>query len=178
MIPNYFKNKVKTGGILAVIMAAIFMTGCADGTDGTADSAIADVNGYNSAASADAAEFMASENGVFEVREKMFATQMTEIVINKENYIGKTLKFEGMYDEIEGELATYKLVYRQTNGCCGTDGVAGLEVAWNGVTPELNDWVEVVGVLEEYDEAGSKYLQIRAEQLNILPERGLEFVTQ
>ena len=75
----------------------------------------------------------------------------------------------------------YHLVYRKSPGCCGNDGIAGLEVLWddpNATYPAENDWVRAVGVLEQYDENGTPYLRLRLISLDVKTDRGLEFVNQ
>ncbi len=118
-----------------------------------------------------------------EVREKMFLTQIMELNINAADYLGKTVALEGMFMTVEtGEGGpVYRLVYRQSPGCCGNDGITGLEVVWDDPAaqyPAENDWVRAVGKLEQYMEEGTPYLQLRLLSLTVLPERGLEFVTQ
>lgn len=133
----------------------------------------------NAAAAAEAAQPAVD----LEVREKMFLTQITELQINNQDYLGKTIALEGMFTTL-GDPATgpvYRVVYRNSPGCCGNDGFTGLEVVWNdpaAAYPAENDWVRAVGVLEMYEEEGIPYLQLRLLSLEVLPERGLEFVTQ
>jgi len=67
---------------------------------------------------------------------------------------------------------------RQANGCCGTDGWAGLELEGDTTGIATNDWVEVSGILTEYDEDGVKYLRLENAKVTKLETRGLEFVTQ
>lgn len=118
-----------------------------------------------------------------DVREKMFLTQMTELYINIPDYLGKTIALEGMLDVFTDEATgtVYHSVYRKSPGCCGNDGYTGLEVVWDdpaATYPNLNDWVRVVGVLEQYEEGGAPYLRLRLISLEVKAERGLEFVTQ
>ena len=118
-----------------------------------------------------------------EIREKMFLTQMTEIIINMQDYLGKTIALEGMFTTSGNPDtgAVYHIVYRTSPGCCGNDGFTGMEVVWDDVDatyPAENDWVRAVGVLESYTEDGAEYLQLRLITLDVLEERGLEFVTQ
>ena len=118
-----------------------------------------------------------------EVREKMFLTQMTEVLVNTPDYLGKTIALEGMLDIFTDEAsgAVYYTVYRKSPGCCGNDGYTGLEVIWDdpaATYPALNDWVRAVGVLEQYEEFGNTYLRLRLISLEVKAERGLEFVSQ
>ncbi|MCR1900154.1 hypothetical protein NSA47_14395 [Irregularibacter muris] len=116
---------------------------------------------------------------VIEIKEKMFIAQTNDIYLNGEDYLGKTIKYEGIFDlftwEETGE--TYYYVIRYGPGCCGTDGDAGFEVTWDGEYPNQNDWVEAVGILETYEESGHQYLRLRLSSLKVLPTRGAEYVS-
>jgi uncharacterized membrane protein YcgQ (UPF0703/DUF1980 family) len=133
---------------------------------------------------------------LIEIREKMFIAQINDIYLNPEDYLGKTLVYEGLFDSyLYPETGvTYRYVIRYGPGCCGTDGNAGFEVSWDdappaqsgdpakGLTlrkyPKKNDWVEVRGVLKAYDEDGFEYLHIVLSSLKVLDVRGAEYVNQ
>ena len=117
---------------------------------------------------------------VVEIREKMFIAQTNDIYLNAEDYLGKTIRYEGIFDvDFWAEMGTtYYYVIRYGPGCCGDDGDAGFEVRWEGAYPEQNDWVEAVGVLEAYEEDGYQYLRLALSSLTVLPTRGAEFVSQ
>ena len=117
---------------------------------------------------------------IVEIREKMFMTQINDIYINADDFLGKTIKYQGKYIEeaYEGMPRAYQYVYRDSPGCCGADGRAGFEIAWDQAKPRNNDWVEIVGTLERYEEIGMQFLRIQAASLTVLEERGMEFVTQ
>jgi len=129
---------------------------------------------------------MAEESALqidFEVEEASFLTQVTDVYINTPDYLGKTIALEGLMDVYTyvGNGITYRTVYRNHPGCCGNDGYIGLEVIWEDAEaayPEKNEWVRAVGVLEQYDDEGYPYLRLRLESIDVLAERGLEFVTQ
>ena len=120
-----------------------------------------------------------SSKNIVEIREKMFINQCNDIYLNPNDYKGKLVKIEGIYDgyvdEDTGNRANF--VYRFGPGCCGLDGVAGFEFAYNGkVVPEIQDWVEVVGAVEVIDSENIKTVRLNAISLTIKPERGQEFV--
>lgn len=121
-----------------------------------------------------------SSNKIVEIKEKMFIAEINEIYLNKEEYIGKTIKLEGMFDEQHSQESdkTYYHIYRRGPGCCGNDGVAGFEVIWDKEYPKINDWVEAIGTLEEYEDEGYHYVRLRLKELNVKEERGKEFVSQ
>ena len=117
---------------------------------------------------------------VVEIREKMFIAQTNDIYMNAEDYLGKAIRYEGIFDvDFWAETGTtYYYVIRYGPGCCGDDGEAGFEVRWEGEYPEQNDWVEAVGILEAYEEEGYQYLRLALSSLTVLPTRGAEFVSQ
>jgi uncharacterized membrane protein YcgQ (UPF0703/DUF1980 family) len=123
------------------------------------------------------------ETGPLEIKEKMFIAQTNDIYLNAEDYLGRTVKLEGLFKttRYEDMDRTYCFVLRYGPGCCGNDGSAGFEVAWE--TPEKDypaedDWVEAVGVLDNYEEDGYPYLYLALSSLTVKQERGAEFVSQ
>ncbi|MDR1315945.1 MAG: metal ABC transporter permease, partial [Spirochaetales bacterium] len=62
---------------------------------------------------------------VIEIREKMFIAQTNEIYLNAEDYLGKTIRFEGVFRHEQYEGQPYRYVFRYGPGCCGYDGNAG-----------------------------------------------------
>jgi uncharacterized membrane protein YcgQ (UPF0703/DUF1980 family) len=133
-----------------------------------------------------------SAAGVVEIKEKMFIAQTNDIYLNAEDYLGKTIKLQGLFkkEQYEGSDTAYCFVIRYGPGCCGNDGNAGFEVAWEPKVPlderwtlkapypAPDDWVEATGALKTYEEDGFPYLYIALTSLTVLDERGMEFVTQ
>jgi len=121
---------------------------------------------------------------VVEIKEKLFIAQLNDVYLNQDDYLGKTIKYEGMFTRflLAGKGTTYCLVYRNSPGCCGADGMAGFVVAWPDGTdktyPSENDWCEVVGTLETYEENGQSHLRIILDSLTVKSKRGAEFVSQ
>jgi len=116
-----------------------------------------------------------------EIREKMFIAQTNDIYINKDDYLGKTVKYEGLFEQStwRDNGKTYRYVIRMGPGCCpGDNSAAGFEVVWDKGYPKKNDWVEAVGVLEEYDDDGIPSLRLALTSLTVLAKRGKEKVTQ
>lgn len=117
------------------------------------------------------------------IGEKLFIAQVNDIYLNTDDYLGKTVKMEGMFysSYYEPTDSVYCMVIRFGPGCCGSDGQVGFEVTWSDDSIEMpaeDDWVEVIGVLEEYEELGNTYLQLNLSSLTVLDVRGLETVTQ
>jgi uncharacterized membrane protein YcgQ (UPF0703/DUF1980 family) len=109
----------------------------------------------------------------------MFIAQTNEVYLNPEDYMGRTVKLEGLFKKQEYPGGGgYCFVLRYGPGCCGNDGSAGFEVAWDRPYPQEDEWVEAVGVLDSYDEDGYPYLYLDLASLVVKEERGKEFVTQ
>jgi len=116
---------------------------------------------------------------VINITEKMYVTYINEIYTNTSDYIGKTIKIEGMFDAYldESNGTTYYYVYRTGPGCCGNDGaMCGFEFTYNGKMPNEKDWIEVIGKLRQYTENGNSYLTLDAQSLTVKNERGAETV--
>jgi hypothetical protein len=128
-----------------------------------------------------------------EIREKLFIAQTNEIYLNPEDYLGKTIRLEGLFkvEQYVDEDKQYCFVLRYGPGCCGNDGTAGFEVAWGRpqpytgavktlpsgpAFPEVDAWVEAVGVLDTYEEDGYPYIYLDLFSLTEKAERGAEFV--
>jgi hypothetical protein len=119
---------------------------------------------------------------IVEIREKMFIAQTNDVYLNPEDYMGKTIKLEGLFKTETGYGDTsYCFVIRYGPGCCGYDGNAGFEVAWDKsrrTYPAEDAWVEAVGVLSSYEEDGFPYLYLALSDLTVKEQRGAEFVSQ
>ena len=106
-----------------------------------------------------------------------FIEQTNDIYINTEDYVGKTIKIEGYvytYDDVNGKVC-YGVV-RNTPGCCGNDGLAGLDFRYDKEYPEVLTWVEVVGVIEVEARFDGQIPVIHAVTVTPKPE-GTTFVT-
>jgi len=119
------------------------------------------------------------DSDVVEISEKLFIAQTNDIYINAEDYLGKTIQYEGIFKSYYWEEAdtTYYYVIRYGPGCCGYDGEAGFAVAWDGQWPGEDDWCEAVGILEAYEENGLQYLRLSLTSLTVKDERGAEYVS-
>jgi hypothetical protein len=124
-----------------------------------------------------------------EIREKMFIAQTNDVYLNPEDYLGKTIRLEGLFklEQYVGEDKHYCFVLRYGPGCCGNDGSAGFEVSWGrpwasagpGPSyPAVDAWVEAVGSLETYEEDGYPYIYLNLYSLTEKEVRGAEFVKQ
>ena len=118
------------------------------------------------------------EGEVIELSERLFIAQTNDIYLNRADYLGKTIRYEGFFTSHvdEGSGREYSFVVRNGPGCCGDDGQAGFELLLSDPWPEENDWCIVEGVLEEYEEDGYGYLRITVSSLTVTDSRGAEFV--
>ena len=125
-----------------------------------------------------------SNDKVIEIKEKMFISQVNDIYLNTEDYLGKTIKLQGLFKEekpYEGD--PYCFVLRYGPGCCGYDGNVGFEIKWDESRaqpfPKVDSWIETTGVLKKYEADGyADYLYLDLISLNVLKKRGAEIVTQ
>ncbi len=116
-----------------------------------------------------------------DITEKLYVTYINEIYTNTEDYIGKTIRIQGMFSEeyYAPTESTYYYVYRTGPGCCGNDGsMCGFEFSYDGDYPAENDWIEVVGTLQTYEEGGCSYLALDATSVTVMDTRGAETVYQ
>lgn len=119
-------------------------------------------------------------NDVFVIEERFFVFRMWDIMFNSDDYLGRTIKYEGMFRTTEWDGGYLHKVYRFTDGCCGPDGIIGLEIRLDGVgiEPFSNGaWVEVIGILEEFVENSHTFLRLEVISIIEMDERGAEFVT-
>jgi uncharacterized membrane protein YcgQ (UPF0703/DUF1980 family) len=119
----------------------------------------------------------AEKAGALEIGEKLFLTQVNDVYLNPDDYLGKTVLYEGVFIASDNNDAgkTYRAVIRYGPGCCGIGVNSGFEVNWARETsdwPKPDDWVEVRGVLEEYEENGWRYLRVNLLSLTRKEARG------
>ena len=117
---------------------------------------------------------------IIEIGDRFFLTQAMDIVINADEYIGRTIRYEGIFQTFHRPATggDYHQVIRNTFGCCGDDGIVGFVVYLGDIEPfSDNAWVEVVGILEWFDAGGFQFPRIAADSVTEMAERGQEFVT-
>lgn len=118
------------------------------------------------------------DSKLFEIREKMFITQINDIYFNFEEYMDYTIVLEGMFSnwQYDPDSPSYPIVYRRGPGCCGDDGWGGFFLRYGGDLPKENDWIRVTGKLDPIDEPPFLYLVVS--KIEYPKERGEEFVLQ
>ena len=126
----------------------------------------------------------ADQPKIVEIRERMFATQINDIMLNGDEYMGKTIKLQGLFKLISYSGENHFYVLRYAPGCCGDDGYAGFEVMWDGANaknaayPKDDEWVEVIGTLKAYKKSNYENLYLGLISLKVMKTRGKEFVKQ
>jgi uncharacterized membrane protein YcgQ (UPF0703/DUF1980 family) len=166
------------------MICLLLFTGCDGGSSTTTPAEVPEGESGNGAAAtiAPGAGADADPSGaVIEITEKMFIAQCNDIYLNPGEYIGKTVRIEGMYDEFTDETGTTNRgVIRNGPGCCANDGVAGFEFMCEDIPAcKPNDWISVEGVITPYTfDDGYETVIIGQANITIKTERGAEYVSQ
>jgi len=107
-----------------------------------------------------------SEEDVHVLDEHFFGTQIMELFHNTEDFLGRTIRYEGILTSFDsGAGEDIFVVYRYEDGCCGPEPV-GLEVFLSGIEPFPNDtWVEVTGIFSEFERGGHTGLRLNVTRL-------------
>lgn len=91
---------------------------------------------------------------ILDISGPLFAQHIQEIQLNRNYYLGRTIRYEGMFLSMYWEPTNetiYFVAQIQGSGCCG---IHGFEVYLNDILPlEDETLVEVTGVLEEFFDA-------------------------
>ena len=122
-------------------------------------------------------EVTVDTSNMIEITDNYFIEATNDVYLNLEDYIGKTIKMEGLiysYEDSNGE--TCYAVVRNTPGCCGSDGLAGLDIRYDKEYPAEDTWVEVIGVVGTDTMYGSEIPAIQVSTLT-QKEEGQTFVT-
>ena len=135
----------KAGGILAL---AVILAACGNGPE---------------------------DDGILVIGDRFFVHQVHNILLNRQEYVGRTIRFEGIFRIVRWRAAGYDyIVMRYTMGCCGEEPIGFFLLLPYSLYPFPPDhaWVEITGVVEIYE--GS--LMIRAISLVEKEERGARMV--
>lgn len=119
----------------------------------------------------------AKKDEVLKITDNYFIEQTNDIFINLEDYVGRTVTFEGLIYSYEDEKGdTLYAVVRNTPGCCGNDGLAGLDIRYDKDYPKQDTWVEVTGVIEAETVNGTEIPAVKLSSMT-KKEEGTTFVT-
>ena len=124
---------------------------------------------------------------IIKIMENVYVDYINDIYLDSSKYIGKAIEIEGMFTNlVDEDNKNHLYVYRITDIMEHTheedsecenhevESMLGLEFSYNGNLPNENEWIKVVGTLEEQD--GN--LIINADSVEIVNERGLEKVNK
>jgi len=190
--PKFAKHCFYVTAVILVMAAILFYTSCSKAGEKNENRPDIPPLQSNSSTTGQSRSGLASflfdnnnDSGVIEIRERMFATQVNDVYTNPDDYLGRTIKLEGIFMTAlshADEDPFCSVIRYAPGGCCGNDGMAGFEVKW---TPEQAEpfptgysWVEATGVLKEYEEGIYKYLYLDLSELTVLSKRGAEYVRQ
>lgn len=168
--------------LFTVLAMALMLTGCATSQTSDAQAVNTGLDTSEAVASASQAESTDSsaDGEIFEIREKMFLTQINDIYLNIDDYKDKTIKVEGLYGILVSydSDVEYGVVYRNGPGCCGNDGWGGFFLNYDGELPEEDEWIVVIGTPELVQDGAYTDLYLNVISLQVKEERGAEFVEQ
>ncbi len=109
------------------------------------------------------------------ITDKIFVSYTNDMFYNPSTYNGQVVQLEGLiyvdyYFYEEGEF----FVTRNTPGCCGDDGYAGLQIEYDEIIPVEGTWVTVKGVWQKSDYSSNGWaLQVYSLEIT---EPGDEFL--
>jgi len=115
------------------------------------------------------------DDGILVIGDRFFIHQVHDIFMNTQQYLGQTIRYEGIFRIVNWRAAGYDhVVMRYAMGCCTREPIGFFILLSDCLYPFPPDhaWVEVTGVVEIYE--GS--LMINALSLIEMEERGLQFV--
>ena len=116
-------------------------------------------------------------NNILTITDNYFIQQANDLYYNINEYLGTTIKIEGFiyyYTDENGD--TCYAIVRNSPGCCGNDGLAGVDIRYDEDYPEKDTWVEVVGVLDSDTTFGRTIPVIKVNTMTE-KEEGVTFVT-
>jgi len=121
------------------------------------------------------------ENSIVKIGERMFMTQIQDIYLNANDFLGRTIKLEGIFASIFWDGEHYFYVIRNAfDSCCGGGSAVGFEVMWPvgrpGLIPQNDSWVEASGMLKLFEGDPLRGLYLELTSLNVLDTRGAETV--
>ena len=110
------------------------------------------------------------------ITDNYFIQATNDVYLNVDSYVGKSIRIEGLiYEYKDLNDDTHVAVIRNSPGCCGNDGLAGLDIAYADY-PNSGTWVEVIGTIKKVKIDGQIVPIIDVTSLTQKPE-GKTFVT-
>ncbi len=160
--------------ILSIILTACSSTTNDNSNTGSSQQPIENSNYTNEQSQQQSTSEEAPTEGVdidlTEMTTTMIYSQVFDMVMNAQNYEGKVIKMQGLYNPLyfEPTDSTYHLmVITDATGCC-PQGVEFVITNQGQEYPELNTEIQVTGVFEIYQEGENLYFRIVSDELVII----------
>ena len=98
------------------------------------------------------------------IKDDTFITQMDEVYINIYDYIGKTMKVEGIVKNVSGKMFTVVRLYDMQHGDHSHEVTVGVDAEYDGEVPAEDSWVEIIGVIDKQvkDEKDVPVLKVKS----------------
>ena len=98
-----------------------------------------------------------------EMNSTMVYSQVYDMLMSPDDYLGKTVKMNGAFAVYEGDARNYyACIIADATACCsqGIEFVLDGEHEYPADYPALNDEITVVGVFDSYYEGSNRYVQL------------------
>ena len=138
--------------LLSIVLFALLfvLVGCTTGDDEYAVYSNQDDNEYYEGIDSYAPyqDYSVLTDYILEIADPDFASQIQQIQFFQNDFLGRTIRYEGLFLSSYWEGEAIYFVARLEGGCCGFHG---FEVYLNDIARfDDETWVEVTGILEEF----------------------------
>lgn len=98
------------------------------------------------------------------IKDDTFITQMDEVFINIYDYIGKTMKVEGIVKNVLGKNFAVVRLYDMQHEDHSHEVTVGIDAEYDGEVPAEDSWVEIIGVIDKQvrDEKDRPVLKVKS----------------
>ncbi len=110
------------------------------------------------------------------IKDETFITQLDDIFINLDEYIGKTLKIQGIVKVIDDSNFSITRLYDMDHGDHTDEVFVGIDANYSGNIPSHDTWVEASGVIDKQLKNGEEKPVLKIQTISKI-EAGLEKVT-
>lgn len=86
-------------------------------------------------------------NNNIEIKDETFITQMDDIYINLDSYIGKTIKVEGFVSDVDGNNFKVLRLYDMYHINHYDEVTVGINAVYEGEIPAEDSWIEITGTI-------------------------------
>lgn len=103
------------------------------------------------------------DDSVFVINEDSYISSFNKIYSNLDLFIGKNISLSGMLKTYEVDNKKYMMVYRNTPGNSGNNGIVGFDFEYVDMQElKENSWISVTGMLIQNNDDNHEYLKIEA----------------